>query len=87
MVFDMLLANTAFLNHVQESLSSRSVSTRLARHQLYRGSVAATGARNEGLPFADVLTEANILDVLNDHGVKYRDRMARLSASCISEAP
>ena len=32
-------------------------------------------ARNEGLPFADVLTEANILDVLNDHGVKYRDRV------------
>lgn len=32
-------------------------------------------ARNEGLPFADVLTEANILDVLNDHGVTYRDRV------------
>jgi len=32
-------------------------------------------ARNEGLPFADVLTEANILDVLNEHGVKYRDRV------------
>ena len=32
-------------------------------------------ARNEGLPFADILTEANILDVLNDHGVKYRDRV------------
>ena len=32
-------------------------------------------ARNEGLPFADVLTEASILDVLNEHGVKYRDRL------------
>ena len=32
-------------------------------------------ARNEGLPFADVLTEASILDVLNDYGVKYRDRV------------
>jgi hypothetical protein len=32
-------------------------------------------ARNEGLPFADVLTEAKILDVLNDHGVQYRDRV------------
>lgn len=37
--------------------------------------VRARFARNEGLPFADVLTEANILDVLNDHGVNYRDRV------------
>lgn len=37
--------------------------------------VRARFARNEGLPFANVLTEANILDVLNDHGVKYRDRV------------
>ena len=32
-------------------------------------------AHNEGLPFADVLTEASILDVLNEHGVKFRDRV------------
>jgi hypothetical protein len=32
-------------------------------------------ARNGGLPFADVLTEARILDVLNEHGVSYRDRV------------
>ncbi len=32
-------------------------------------------ARNEGLPFADVLTEASILDVLQEHGVPYRDRV------------
>jgi hypothetical protein len=32
-------------------------------------------ARDEGLPFADVLTEAGILDALNEHGVKYRDRV------------
>src|SRR5438874_1255218 len=32
-------------------------------------------ARNEGLPFADVLTEASILNVLNEHGVQYRDRV------------
>ena len=32
-------------------------------------------ARNTGLPFSQVLTEAKILDVLNDHGVKYRDRV------------
>ena len=32
-------------------------------------------ARNEGLPFADILTEASIRDVLNEHGVQYRDRV------------
>src|SRR3954471_24845670 len=32
-------------------------------------------ARNEGLPFADVLTEARIHDALDEHGVKYRDRI------------
>jgi hypothetical protein len=32
-------------------------------------------ARSTGLPFASVLTEANILDVLNDHGIKYRNRV------------
>ena len=37
--------------------------------------VRARFARNRGLPFADVLTEAMILDVLNDYGVKYRDRI------------
>src|SRR6266849_3126463 len=37
--------------------------------------VRARFARNEGLPFADVLTEVSILDVLNEHGVKYRDRV------------
>lgn len=37
--------------------------------------VRARFARNEGLPFADILTEANVRDVLNEHGVKYRDRV------------
>src|ERR1700720_3036818 len=32
-------------------------------------------ARNTGLPFSQVLTEGKILDVLNDHGIKYRDRI------------
>ena len=32
-------------------------------------------ARDEGLPFADVLTEPSIRDVLNQHAVKYRDRV------------
>jgi Transposase DDE domain len=37
--------------------------------------VRARFARNEGLPFADVLTEASIRDALNEHNVKYRDRV------------
>ena len=37
--------------------------------------VRARFARNEGLPFADILTEANILDVLNEHRVRFRDRV------------
>ena len=37
--------------------------------------VRARFARNEGLPFADILTEASIREVLNDHGVKFRDRV------------
>jgi hypothetical protein len=37
--------------------------------------IRARFARNEGLPFAEVLTEASILDVLNEHGVTYRDRL------------
>ncbi len=37
--------------------------------------VRARFARNEGLPFAEVLTEARILDVLNEAGVKFRDRV------------
>jgi hypothetical protein len=32
-------------------------------------------ARNEGLPFADVLTEPRIHDALDEHGVTYRDRV------------
>jgi hypothetical protein len=32
-------------------------------------------ARNDGLPFADVLTEARIHDALDEHGVAYRDRV------------
>src|SRR5436309_1716799 len=32
-------------------------------------------ARNDGLPFADVLTELRIRDALDEHGVRYRDRV------------
>jgi len=37
--------------------------------------VRARFARNEGLPFADILTEASIQKVLNEYGVSYRDRV------------
>ena len=37
--------------------------------------VRARFAQNEGLPFADVLTETSIRDVLHEHGVQYRDRV------------
>jgi len=37
--------------------------------------VRARFARNEGLPFADILTEASIREVLKEHGVQYRDRI------------
>src|SRR6476619_1501097 len=32
-------------------------------------------ARDHGLPFADSLSERSILDALNVHGVKFRDRL------------
>ncbi len=35
----------------------------------------APALRNEGLPFVDILTEASIQEVLNEHGVTYRDRV------------
>jgi hypothetical protein len=37
--------------------------------------VRARFARDEGLPFADVLTRPSILEVLDEHGVAYRDRV------------
>jgi hypothetical protein len=37
--------------------------------------VRARFARNEGLPFADILTEASIRDILGEHGVQFRDRV------------
>jgi hypothetical protein len=37
--------------------------------------VRARFARNEGLPFVDILTEASIRDVLNEHGVQFRERV------------
>jgi hypothetical protein len=37
--------------------------------------VRARFARDQGLPFADSLSERSILDALQEHGVKYRDRL------------
>src|SRR5438094_9243730 len=37
--------------------------------------VRARFARGQGLPFADSLTEPSILDALDQHGVRYRDRV------------
>jgi hypothetical protein len=37
--------------------------------------VRARFARDQGLPFADCLSERSILDALQEHGVKYRDRL------------
>ena len=37
--------------------------------------IRARFASSRGLPFADVLTEGSILEVLDEHGVEYRDRV------------
>src|SRR6202045_4409202 len=37
--------------------------------------VRARFARDQGLPFADSLSERSILDALNAYGVQYRDRL------------
>ena len=37
--------------------------------------VRARSARGQGLPFAEALTEPSILDALDQHGVKFRDRL------------
>jgi DDE family transposase len=37
--------------------------------------VRARFARDQGLPFADSLSQASILDALNQHGVTFRDRI------------
>jgi hypothetical protein len=37
--------------------------------------VRARFARDQGLPFADTLSELSILDALNEHGVRFRDRL------------
>jgi hypothetical protein len=46
-----------------------------AEPRLNLDQLRARFARNDGLPFADVLTEARIRDALEEHGVRYRDRV------------
>src|SRR5271163_3590671 len=37
--------------------------------------VRARFARDQGLPFADSLSELSILDALDEHDIRYRDRL------------
>jgi hypothetical protein len=46
-----------------------------AESRLSLDQLRARFVRNEGLPFADVLTEARIHDALDEHGVAYCDRV------------
>jgi hypothetical protein len=46
-----------------------------AEPRLSLDQLRARFARNEGLPFADVLTEPRIRDALDEHGVPYRNRV------------
>jgi len=46
-----------------------------AESRLSWDQLRARFVRNEGLPFADVLTEASIRDALDQHEVQYRDRV------------
>jgi hypothetical protein len=46
-----------------------------AEPRLSLDQLRARFARNDGLPFADVLTEARIREALDEHGVRYRDRV------------
>ena len=39
------------------------------------GTVRARFTSSQGLPFAEVLTQASILEVLDEHKVEYRDRV------------
>jgi hypothetical protein len=46
-----------------------------AESMLSLDQLRARFARDEGLPFADVLTEPRIREALDEHGVRYRDRV------------
>jgi len=46
-----------------------------AESKLGLDQLRARFARNEGLPFADVLTGPRIREALDEHGVRYRDRV------------
>jgi Transposase DDE domain len=46
-----------------------------AESKLSLDQLRARFARNEGLPFADVLTGPRIREALDEHGVRYRDRV------------
>src|SRR5258708_37641059 len=46
-----------------------------AESMLSLDQLRARFARDEGLPFADVLTEPRIREALDEHGVRHRDRV------------
>src|SRR6516162_11320393 len=46
-----------------------------AEPRLSLDQLRARFARNDGLPFAEVLTEPRIREALDEHGVRYRDRV------------
>src|SRR3954470_5483315 len=56
-------------------ISIVSPGTSQAEPRMNLDQLRARFARNDGLPFADVLTEARIRDALDEHGVRYRDRV------------
>src|SRR3954470_11161587 len=58
-----------------ESISIAPPRIAEAESRMSLDQLRARFARNDGLPFADVLTEARIRAALDEHGVRYRDRV------------
>src|SRR5262245_52957955 len=58
-----------------ESLSTAPPRIAEAEPRMSLDQLRARFARNEGLPFTDVLTEPRIRDALDEHDVQYRDRV------------
>jgi hypothetical protein len=58
-----------------ESISIVSLRAAEVPPRLSLGQFRDRFARNDGLPFADVLTQARIHEALKEHGVRYRDRV------------
>jgi hypothetical protein len=61
--------------HPSEFLSIVPPPIAQAESRLSLDQLRARFARNDGLPFADVLTESRIREALDEHGVTYRNRV------------